>query len=357
MKQIYSKIIRRLTILIKYLSYSEKAFINEKQVYFNIENPSIYNRYIYTLAKFFTIEGYDVVFSKTFKHYRLMHQNDSTYLGLLSKTENVYFSNKTPQTSDLVFNDENLNANYFSFLIETKKRATFIPIAQHPLMYDHKLWNTKIADSLRKNSIFMIGNFDENSYKNIENTSLNIISRPKIYKHLETSNLLTQIVSESDFNSFLNSDIDKKCVVIKRDDFSIKMEHLRPTLTKFNFFLACPGYIMPYAHNIVEALSVATIPIIQTNYATLFFPPLEHNNNAILFDDLPDLTEKIKNCYALNTEEIKILQNNAFNYYINYLTPKSVINTIEKQKTNTFYLIAEAHSIKLFEAQKNASNN
>lgn len=354
MKQIYYKIKNNLAVFKHYLSYSEKAFINEKRVYFNIKNPRIYNRYIYTLAKFFIIEGYDVIFPKTFTHYRFLHQGN-TYLGLLSKTDHVYFSNKTPQTSDLVFNEDNLDANYFSFLIKTEKKATCIPIAQHPLMYDRKFWDTKTADSLRKNSIFMIGNFDEQSYKDIENTSLNIISRPQIYNHLKTVNLLTQIGNESNFNSFLNSDNDNKCVVIKRDDFSIKMEDLRPTLAKFNFFLACPGFIMPYAHNIVEALSVAAIPIIQTNYATLFFPPLEHHKNAILFDDLSDLTKKINYCYTLNPQEIKTLQNNAFNYYTNYLTPKAVVKSIEKQKTYRFYLIAEAHSIQLFEAQKNAS--
>jgi hypothetical protein len=69
------------------------------------------------------------------------------------------------------------------------------------------------------------------------------------------------------------------------------MEELRPTLSHFNFFLACPGFIMPYSHNVVEAMSVGAIPVIQDTYAHMFFPTLKHNINAIIFTDLGDLSQ------------------------------------------------------------------
>jgi hypothetical protein len=46
------------------------------------------------------------------------------------------------------------------------------------------------------------------------------------------------------------------------------------------------------------------------------------------------------------------MQHNVADYYNTYLTPKAVVNPIDKYFNSKLFLIAEAHSMSLFEAQK-----
>lgn len=354
MKHLLNFIKKALTILqhfFKYLAYKPKTIQKKKHVYFNLSNPRIYNRYAYALAKFFLLEDYDIIFPKTFKQFRYLHQKE-TYLGLVSKEEGVFFRNRMKHDACFEINDNNLSGDYFSFLIEKNSDGYYIPIAQHPLMYADNLWNLEVKISKKKNSVFMIGNFNEEGYKRIENTSLNVISRPQIYNHLKQTKTLTAINTKAQLDQFIDSTQDHKCILVKRQDFSIAMKNIRPTLASFNFFMACPGFIMPYAHNIVEAMSVGAIPIIQDVYAELFFPALQNTINAIIFTSLSDLSEKIELAYNLDSNTLEQMQAHVTNYYNTYLTPKAVINAIEKNKNNTIFLLAEEHSVSLFEAQK-----
>jgi hypothetical protein len=50
---------------------------------------------------------------------------------------------------------------------------------------------------------------------------------------------------------------------------------------------------MPLCHNVIEAMSVGTIPIIQKEYAALY-PNLTDNENAVIFNDLEHLDSILK---------------------------------------------------------------
>jgi hypothetical protein len=344
----FKKVIYILTAFIKFIFYKPKAIEQSKQVYFNISDPRIYNRYLYTLVKAFLIEGYTVVFPKTFNQFRFLH-HPKEYLGLLGNEVQVVFKTITKSFNGIEINSTNLTADYFSKIETSHENSAFyyVPIAQHPLMYHRQLWNSNINYVPRKTSIFMIGNFDSLGYERIKHTSPNIISRIAIYNFLNDKNLLTSYSKPHEFQAFLTSNEDHKCILIKREDFSLPMQELRPTFSKFHFFLACPGYVMALCHNINEAMSVGTIPILQRDYANLFVPKLKHEVNAIIFDNLDDLAQKIKNSYNYTYTKLDEMHNNVFYYYESYLTPKKVVESIEKNHPNTIYLLAEGHSVAL----------
>jgi len=93
---------------------------------------------------------------------------------------------------------------------------------------------------------------------------------------------------------------------------------------------------MPYAHNLVEAMSVGAIPLIQKEYAEIIHPPLRHLVNAIVFIDLPDLLEKIDFTYNISEDLLTNMKDNVVTYYQEYLTPKVVINQLVNKKYKKF---------------------
>jgi hypothetical protein len=125
------------------------------------------------------------------------------------------------------------------------------------------------------------------------------------------------------------------------------MDELRPTLAKFNYFLACPGVTMPYAHNIIEAMSVGCIPIIQKEYATMFFPALENEINAIIFSGLSELVSRIKFALNLPESQIGFMRREVTKYYNNQLTPLALRHKLLKYPYSKIYLQAEHNSVAL----------
>lgn len=88
------------------------------------------------------------------------------------------------------------------------------------------------------------------------------------------------------------------------------------------------------------------IPIIHKNYAGLMAPPLIHLENAILYENLEDLVEKIQYAFKLDEEKILEMRKAVQTYYNRNLTPSNVVQTIISNKEAFFLLQAEQNSIK-----------
>ena len=110
-------------------------------------------------------------------------------------------------------------------------------------------------------------------------------------------------------------------------------------LSRSDFFLACPGYIQPMCHNVVEAISVGSIPILE--HPELFNPPLEDNVNAIVFKGKENLVNRLNEVLNMNEDEVLSLRRNVTNYYNDYLDPESVVNSflnLEDGQTNKYFI-------------------
>lgn len=215
----------------------------------------------------------------------------------------------------------------------------------HPLFYFNNIWNVNYFSTNKKRSIFMIGCIDKKSYEVFDENIFGMENRYKCYKHLLENNLIDKFDNLQELIFFLKSSRDKACIIIGRNEFEIKMVNLRKIISKFAFYLTLPGVVMPFTHNIVEALSVGSIPIIHKNYAKLFRPNLKHMVNAIIYQDLTDLEFKMKDATSLSKEQVKKISENAYEYYKTYMSPEKVVSFILENKK--IYLQAEHLSVSI----------
>lgn len=171
----------------------------------------------------------------------------------------------------------------------------------HPIQYKYKFWNVKFNSSLKKKtSVFMIGDLENEAYYKIKKTPFQIENRIETYNYLKNSNFLTKIESLNKLNSFLNNKKDNTCIVLNSNNIMIPSKELRSVINNFHFYLALPGVFMPLCHNIIEALSTGSIPIIHKTYANLMVPKLKHMGNAIIYESLINLKSKINFTYNLD---------------------------------------------------------
>lgn len=93
------------------------------------------------------------------------------------------------------------------------------------------------------------------------------------------------------------------------------------TLGRAEFFLACPGVRMPMCHNVIEALSVGAVPLLE--YPEAFHPSLEDGINALVFSGREDLRRKLERLLEIDESEIARLRSGALDYYERHLTAQA----------------------------------
>ena len=148
---------------------------------------------------------------------------------------------------------------------------------------------------------------------------------------------LVVINDAEDLNRLGISGYTNKCVITGSSKIRTEFREWLDTLAKADFFLSPPGIVMPMCHNIIEAMAVGTIPI--TNYPEWFDPHLEHMENCIAFDDLPDLISKMKFALELGTNEIDRLRSNVVRYYESFMKTDTFIRRIEAHPDHDFPIL------------------
>jgi hypothetical protein len=103
------------------------------------------------------------------------------------------------------------------------------------------------------------------------------------------------------------------------DRFRIPETEWLETLGRADFFLACPGMDMPLCHNLIEALSRGTVPILE--HPEFLDPPLQHNVNCLVFRGPAGLVNTLEHTFQLAPEQIRRLRQGAYDYYQNHLAP------------------------------------
>jgi hypothetical protein len=347
LQKILIKISRCARIMLFFCSYRPARHQEhmDRTVLLDIKT-NYFNRYLYMFLKFFHFEGYAVYMPLNPKLiYRV--KNDP-YASYLLKERIVHFGKPSAKARILRIDEHLISADYFSELRHHKENSFYVPMTQHPLMYHFGFWNTPVTNRIRKKSLFMVGNFDPVAYRAIEKDGIfGLLSRIAIYAYLEKQQLLCRIPSKNKLVDFLESKDDHKIILIDKLDFNIPMNELRPLLSRFDFYFALPGMVMPFSHNIIEAMSVGAIPFLQEGYANLFKPPLITGLQAVTFKDINELEARLSYLLGLSPETTARMRENVWEYYRNYLTPHSVVKRIEEGKYENIYLQAEHYSVEL----------
>ena len=89
------------------------------------------------------------------------------------------------------------------------------------------------------------------------------------------------------------------------------------TLARYDFFVCCPGVCQPMCHNVIEAMSVGTIPLIE--YGDRFSPQLTDSVNAVMFRGTDGLAAAVRRIDLMTPGEISGLRRRVAEYYERHL--------------------------------------
>ena len=149
-----------------------------------------------------------------------------------------------------------------------------------------------------------------------------------------------------DLENFIASELDNRVIIIDTvEKFRISGSELKNIIKSFDFFLALPGIEAPLSHNLIEAMSTGSIPVIHSTYAGLFRPVLKNNKNALVYNTLEELVEVIERTFGLSEEKISALRDNVKRYYMDFLAPEAVVKKIECNKYSKIFFFAETSSL------------
>lgn len=90
-----------------------------------------------------------------------------------------------------------------------------------------------------------------------------------------------------------------------------------PSLASARFFLCCPGGRQPLCHNLIEAMSVGTIPIIE--YGDRITPALVDGQQAICFRGRDGIGAAIERIDSMSEEEVRGLSRRVASFYDRHL--------------------------------------
>ncbi|MFH5803254.1 glycosyltransferase [Alienimonas sp. DA493] len=114
---------------------------------------------------------------------------------------------------------------------------------------------------------------------------------------------------------------------VRPDGWKIGADEWLASLAEADFFLAPPGYRIPFSHNLTEALAVGTVPI--TNYGHLMRPALT-DREALLFNTPEQLTERLREALAMPVDQRRAMGRAAAAYYDAHLAPAAFAGRLER---------------------------
>ena len=171
------------------------------------------------------------------------------------------------------------------------------------------------------------------------------LSRPEIIdtlvQHLPDDSLA--IDNEAMLDSVFKGEYANKFVVLDTSKLWIDDSIWFDRLSSADFFLAPPGICMPMCHNVIEAMALGVIPVI--NYPEWFTPRLEHMKNCVVFGSGDDLIKKVRQVLKMGSEQISELRKNVISYYENNLRPEIFVRDIQASSSNkvTALMITEKY--------------
>ena len=87
---------------------------------------------------------------------------------------------------------------------------------------------------------------------------------------------------------------------------------------------------MPLCHNLIEAMSVGCIPILQHGH--LLNPPLQNGVDCLSFDSEDELLDVLDRVPSFTAAEVEGMRRNVAAYYQAHLTPTAVIGELERRR-------------------------
>lgn len=197
----------------------------------------------------------------------------------------------------------------------------FAPYFAHPEFYRAGLHNEVhgMRERERKVRIFFAGTVSSLAY--YEKFGFPILSRDKILGHVFArfgGAIKTGLTENGSRPIVIVSTGDTRNIF---DKHKLSLTEYMDAMSRADFFICPPGWLMPHSHNLTEAMSVGTIPI--TNYHSYMHPSLTPDGNCLAFSTFEELERVINYALCMPTAEIQRLRKGVISYYQEYIEPES----------------------------------
>ncbi len=349
---------RNFSRLIRFTA-REKAGTGEGPiVFFEIADPRL-ERYLYLLLKFFEIAGFTIYLKFNLN----LLLNLRNYSELILRLENfrIFLSEPSGSFMHLTFdsasNDSSVGITPKYFGYPGGKPEEFImPYPMHPIVYESGMH--KAIHNFRKRErhikVFFSGNTNE-AYANPDiGECYDKVDRCRITQHLselldeEYLKVVSTIGQTVDVTSFETRGLLMFRNIVVDLEFWIKM------LSNSEYVICPPGVSMPFSHNVIEAMAVGCIPILE--YPEMFNPPLEDGVNCIAFSGTTNLCDRIREIVNQRRPSLT-MRREAIKYYEAHLEPGAVIAELVRRLPELKLIRVNAEHLSLDELKKEKSPN
>ncbi len=206
-----------------------------------------------------------------------------------------------------------VNFKYKKVYSTNQYQKDVLPYIMHPSNY---LQND--IEKLPKNiGILMSGNFEKKIYDTeIIPYNFGLLNRWKIYEEVNKHQKLVSITGTELVERLNSGEFKNVLVLMKWQTGAIPTHKWRHYLSSADFLFCAPGMTMPMCHNILEAMSVGVIPIL--NYPHWLNPSLEDNQNCLVYCTVSDIKEIINKALSLSSDEKSDMSKRVMEYYTKY---------------------------------------
>jgi hypothetical protein len=195
--------------------------------------------------------------------------------------------------------------------------SSVFPFPVHPAVRQH-MTPLKLATGRscrRRGRMFFCGN-QKSSYANQQLAEqFGVCTRTALLARLRQS--FSELCELMPASRKLPVTFDRPVMIGDSRKHPIDHKDWLEALSNFEFFIGCPGRAHPMCHNVVEAMSVGTIPILEHGH--LFTPSLIDGENAILFSSLDGFENAVRRVLAMTDTEMRHLRKGAIEYYDAFL--------------------------------------
>lgn len=305
-------------------------------------------RYAYTLVKAFVNAGYSVALTPEFS---FLSRLDKYKRFLLSEEFGVV--DMPDLAKDSIFLRSGNSESIFK-VIKPKagqsprfsSKVKPIPYMMHPVIY-HRQMERQLAalrTGARRHEVLFAGKVNHKGYKGgAVQYVYHKIPRFQVINFLTNTLNQDEVINVTDADQLGMQKASSTLTVVDADNFKIEAQDWLGTLRNFAFFLACPGSDMPMCHNVIEAMAVGSIPLLE--YPEYFHPPLQSGVNCIAFQGQADLLTQLLCIKNMREDEVSQLREGVISYYEQYLVPRAWVERLAQDHKITT-LVFDAWKIK-----------
>lgn len=317
-----------------------------------------HGRYGFLLVGYFAQAGYRIYFHRSLRFLLGLHGYDRAVLDI--PNAGLFRRNLFSPASSASFLSLNAGPGQLPEGIHFAKRfvidldyfrtpapaeRTFrIPYHIHPLMQRHPFTPVR---GLRRHRVLIYGQPDLEFAPELIRDHFGLHPRSEVFTHLDEGSMDWERPADySALEAFLFADVIRPaaCLIDSRRCWIPADQWLR-VLSCFDFFIATPGVAMPHSHNMIEAMSMGTIPV--TQYGRYLHPPLSGGVNCIAFTDLSDLDRQLPAIMTMPPAMIETLRDGVSDYVGAHIEPVNVIGSWEREGDPELRLLFNAEESSL----------